>query len=346
MHEFVTIIRYLCASLPYGNMLLALRNTQRQDVLQHFERDGSSAVLDQVLPVLRHGDIGAEDLAPLAGLPLQITHLLDLILLRVCTHAAAYQADFYSELDRQIGQRIQQHTRGDDFAVVRELTDILFRFYSLPDSKDQQKQETYLTHYVAVTTQLMTHWPNLVGCTVVRYGAWFEAQGNAAKASEMYTNVILDLEYLIERVDDEELPLAEKLTALWWLKEAYAAKFRLHPDNTQLDKQCRRVTRLLNERGVTQVSLLPRLGLICNAVVSEHEQLVNILRDIKTCEQDQNSCTIMIVHKYGVLSDDVDFYYSAIGSYAARDILHGATMLYDDAHEKVFAAWQTLQTLQ
>ncbi len=249
-------------------------------------------------------------------------------------------------LGEKIEDRIRKCSKPQHYRALREISDLLFLFYGLEGNENPEKQGYYRKLCTAVTTENMTHWPNLVGAAVVRYGNWLLSQGDADEADKMYQNVILDLEYLIDSIDDPALPQAEKMIALWWLREAYRRKLKLHPQDKSLDEKYELVHQLLLDRDSADIALQPRIGRIFNIYKSEEEYLALIVKDITTMTDFGDKGKREIVHKYGVTTNDVEFYLSAIGSYSARDMLNssGVKTIYDEDHEKVFAAIRLLNS--
>jgi hypothetical protein len=191
-----------------------------------------------------------------------------------------------------------------------------------------------------VTNCTLSSWPHLVGSAMIDVALALEPIGRVDMAIQCCNGVRTDLHYLVDRIDDPALPEFEKVAALYWLQRACEEFCRLVPDDPNAAQQLQRVRHLREERSYPDAVSAPRFGPIAGTYLARMPYLALILRDLRV-----NSESVpAICQRYGCPSREVDFYVSAMGSYAIRDtILHGFQVSYDEAHREVFTALDYLR---
>ncbi len=353
---FDGIIQDLWKELPNGQIYTAIAKGELPErilktlaELEHNE-DYSQTYLKHVLSLLQLKEVSVEDFRFIDNVYSDdiIKYIAELAMSLIAVHKGGVDNGLCQALARKLVAKIEQCPHEEHYKALRELSDVLFLFYSLPDNINPGLQDYYRRVCTTTTTQNMTHWPNLVGAAVVRYGDWLSSQDDTSGAESMYQNVILDLEYIVERIDDPDLPQAEKMIALWWLKEACWKKLKINPLDQALNEQHRSLETLLQGRDCTEVPLMPRLGQIVCLYQSEQTFLTSIIQNIMALQEFNDGTVRDVVHKYGVTTYEVSFYFSAIESYSAKGFFEssGVNMDYDDDHEKVFAAIELLSDKQ
>lgn len=194
-----------------------------------------------------------------------------------------------------------------------------------------------------VTNTTLSVWAHLVGAAMVEIARALEPLGNVKMAAQCYHGVRMDLRYLLTRED--AYPDHERGVALYWLQQACEARLRLIPDDKGAQADLREVRELRERRGFRDAASAPRFGPIARTYLDRIPYLALIIRDVHATygpdRPDENGAAIC--DRYGCLMTDVEFYSSAIGSYGARRLLAGVHMIYDAAHEEVFAAIEYLE---
>jgi len=227
--------------------------------------------------------------------------------------------------------------------AMREWAHLLSGYYQAT-GKQAHATELLLCRARA-TNGTLSSWPNLVGAAMVDAARGLEAVGKGERTPQFYTGVRLDLRYLIDRVDDENLPEFEKITALYWLQQACEELVRLTPDDADAKSDLKRVRKLRKDRGHPDAALTPRFGPIAQTYLERIPYLACIIRDINTNfdEDKHDESVYALCHRHGCGVDELEFYISAIGSYHIRGtLLAGVHTMYDEAHEEVFAAIEYL----
>ena len=256
---------------------------------------------------------------------------IELAMLLVATAGDAPGRTFARLLERQVTDSLD---RCANAPVARELSVLLHRFHRT----DGERQEHHLSKEVAITTRDMTHWPNLVGASVVRYGRWLLDGGDRARADDMFARVILDLRYLVRRIDDEALPAAERMTALWWLAEAHAGRAAAGATDADHEGEARSIRELLAARGIDEVPSGVRVGVLVSPYRTEDERLAAVVERLVESGTARERLRVELVHEHGVSSRQVDACLSAMASFPVRRMLvdAGAKALYGEEEEKVF----------
>ena len=190
-----------------------------------------------------------------------------------------------------------------------------------------------------VTNSAADKWPQLVGDGMVSLAQAAIPIGQADLAIQCLNGVRLDLAMYVESIDDPKLPGYEAKAATYWLQQACTELCKIHPEDEETQQLLAAVTKLRTERNLPPIPSTPRLGPLARTYLDRIPWLSIVIKDLHTNKLESDDELIAyFCQRYGVVSWDVEFYISAIGSYHARKMLEGMQISYDESHEEVFAA--------
>ncbi len=307
-----------------------------------------------VVPALQSGDLsGLEKLIDGADVNARVTVFGELVLTLYALRAGRHAGERVEALlDRALRlardlagalEDAEPQDAGDEQLLVhatamREWAHLLAGYYQ--DAGRGGPAAEMLMVRARVTNCTLSAWPHLVGPAMIDAALAVEPLGKVKMAINCCNGVRMDLNYLVDRVDDPRLPEFEKVAALYWLQRACEEFCRLVPADTSAARQLQRVRDLREARGYPAAVSAPRFGRMARTYLARTPYLALILRDL----QADGGNVPAVCERHGCPSREVDFYLSAMGSYAIRDtILRGVQGFYDEAHLEVFAALDYLR---
>lgn len=221
--------------------------------------------------------------------------------------------------------------------ALREWAHLLALHYESVDDSKQFAQMMFVR--AKITNAAASQSPHLVGDGMVTFARAAYPIGQTDLALQCLNGVQLDLQMYADRIDDPELPRYEVKAATYWLEQAYHELCGQHPEDEEAKQRLQAVVKLREDRSLPPIPSTPQLGPIVRTYLDRIPWLSMVIKDVHTSQLESDDELIAeICQRYGVISWDVEFYISAIGSYHAHKLLAGMQMTYDQAHEEVFAA--------